>query len=109
MQHSAIATSDPALGDVVGGGEVAAADALAHALMGGADRRDVLVRQCPSGGAAVQLRDLRPVARGLKSPTSAMRSPELAKPSQPARRASGSLPTMPITGVGRIGPSGDSL
>ena len=57
----------------------------------------------------LSLASSEPAAAGSKEPTIAIASPSAAKPSRPARSGSGSAPTIPITGVGKIGPVGASL
>ena len=63
----------------------------------------------PAGAAPWSLASSEPTAEGANAPTSAIASPAAANPLRPARAASGSRPTMPITGVGKIGPAGASL
>ena len=101
-----------ALGDVVGGAQRARADGLADRGVQRAELAEVGVRELAPRRLAAELRQLgagggrRPGAGGDdRDDVALLREAEATGP----RRPSGSSPTRPTTGVGKIGPAPASL
>ena len=89
-----------ALGDVVGARERAGAHRLADGRLRAATA-SMSIAGRPSGSSRPTASPARsPPATARRDRRARSRRPRARKPSRPARRTSGSSPTMPITGVG---------
>ena len=89
-----------ALGDVMSARQRARAHRVAHRQLRDADSLDVDLGSPSGSGSPSSFASSLAASERRSGPTSAIWSPARVKPGRPARRASGSRPTMPITGVG---------
>ena len=101
---------ETALGDVVGAAERAGADARRGRLVRRTDAAASIGGSPPRSASPRSLASSEPASDGRERPGERDQRRPRAR-SRAGRRdaASGSRPTMPITGVGKIGPVGASL